>query len=148
MVTYKQEMPPQGGFDAFEWAARQPKRLFNGYTQFALFAGVTAVSWLFYFRWRHNKHLTELEMRDSRVAIEPFIWAEKDRAILKHYRKNRDEENELMKNVEGWKTGTLYGEPVYYNPRNRYVKPALDEILAHMSYRDREDFKYDKRKRY
>ncbi|KAI8793302.1 NADH dehydrogenase [ubiquinone] 1 alpha subcomplex subunit 13 [Biomphalaria glabrata] len=148
MVTYKQDMPPEGGFNPYEWAARKPKRLFGGYTQFALFAGFTSIAWIFYFRWRNTKKLNELEMRESRVAIEPFLLAERDRAILKHYRKNRDEENELMKNVEGWKTGTLWGEPVYYNPRNRYVKPALEELLAHMSYREQEDFKYDKRKRY
>lgn len=30
-------------------------------------------------------------------------------------RKVRDIETEVMKDVPGWKTGTYYGEPVYYH---------------------------------
>lgn len=29
-------------------------------------------------------------------------------------KRNRDYENELMKDVPGWKTGTWYGEPLYF----------------------------------
>ena len=30
MVTYRQDLPPKGGFDPIEFAARGPKRMFNG----------------------------------------------------------------------------------------------------------------------
>ena len=30
MVTYKQDLPPKGGFDPIEFAARGPKRMFGG----------------------------------------------------------------------------------------------------------------------
>ncbi|CAL1528203.1 unnamed protein product [Lymnaea stagnalis] len=114
------------------------------YTQFAAFSAFTLVSWGFFIKYKDNRSLQQLEMKDARIAIEPFIFAEKDRAILKHYRRNRDEENELMKNVEGWKTGTLWGEPVYHNVRSRYIKPCMVELIAHMSYWDKNDFVYDK----
>ena len=54
--------------------------------------------------------------------------------MLKQFRANREEENELMKNVEGWKTGTLWGEPVYHNVRNRWIWPATEEYFAHVPY--------------
>ena len=54
--------------------------------------------------------------------------------MLKQFRANREEENELMKNVEGWKTGTLWGEPVYHNVRSRWIWPATEEYLAHVPY--------------
>nr|KAG5703693.1 hypothetical protein BaRGS_022982 [Batillaria attramentaria] len=54
--------------------------------------------------------------------------------FLKQLRENRDEENELMKNVEGWKTGTLWGEPAYYNVRDRFISPSTEEYFAHCKY--------------
>lgn len=52
--------------------------------------------------------------------------------MLKHIRRCRDEESEVMKNVPGWKTGTLWGEPVYHNVRGRFITPNLDEQLLHL----------------
>ncbi|XP_059176647.1 NADH dehydrogenase [ubiquinone] 1 alpha subcomplex subunit 13-like [Physella acuta] len=147
MVTYKQDLPPEGGFSPFEWAARGPKRLFNGYTQIGLFVGFTAVSWGFFLRWQANKRAIDLEMRDARLAVEPILEAERDREFLKLLRRNRDEENELMKNVKGWKTGTLWGEPVYHNPGGHFILPIYEELCAHMSTKDKNEMFLDHMKR-
>lgn len=57
--------------------------------------------------------------------------------FLKQLRANRDEENELMKDVPNWKTGTLWGEPVYHNIANRFIMPSSEEFFAHCSYRQK-----------
>jgi NADH dehydrogenase (ubiquinone) 1 alpha subcomplex subunit 13 len=49
-------------------------------------------------------------------------------------RQNREFENELMKNVPGWKTGTWYGEPVYFTMGEKWwdPKPCGKQTLRHV----------------
>ena len=65
--------------------------------------------------------------------------------FLKQLRKNRDEENELMKDVPGWETGTLWGEPVYHNLVNRFPWVNPEEYYAHVSPKDMYDRMFEKR---
>ena len=53
-------------------------------------------------------------------------------------RRNRDEENELMKNVPGWITGTWFGEPVFKSNRNldTWIDPMHIDMYAHTRARD------------
>lgn len=44
---------------------------------------------------------------------------------LKVLKKNRDMENKIMKDVPGWKTGTWYGEPVYFTLGDKWWDPGL-----------------------
>ena len=44
----------------------------------------------------------------------PLLLAERDRAYVKQVKKNRDAEEELMADVEGWETGTWFGQPVFH----------------------------------
>ena len=67
--------------------------------------------------------------------------------MLRQLRINRDEETELMKDVVGWKTGTLFGEPVYHNLRDRFIYPSTEEYFAHIKYYDKHDILYDFRDR-
>ena len=55
----------------------------------------------------------EVEMKSASLAITPLMLAERDREFLKQLRKNRDAEEKLMKDVEGWEVGTFYGHKVY-----------------------------------
>lgn len=51
---------------------------------------------------------------------------------LKQLRRNREAEDKLMKNVKGWETGTLYGEPVYKTvDPNKLIEPGLNEYYVH-----------------
>ena len=49
-----------------------------------------------------RKHMIEDD--EGHTAIEPLLEAESDRLLLWQLRRNRDEENELMKDVPGWVT--------------------------------------------
>ena len=62
--------------------------------------------------------------------LEPLMAAESDRLILWQMRRNRDEENELMKDVQGWVTGTWFGEPLFKtNPKLDTVDKIQEELL-------------------
>jgi len=135
MVTYKQELPPPGGFEEIQWERRLPKKTRGS----VLMAGYVAFSTVMYLIWRreqNRQNLFELDLFDCRIATEPFLFAERDRMMLKQVRQNRDEENELMKDVPQWKTGTLWGIPVYYNKRGRWFEPTREELWAHASKKD------------
>lgn len=71
------------------------------------------------------------EDRDLYNALEPFLTAERDRVWLKHVRKNRDLENEIMKDVPGWVVGTWYGEPVYFTLGDKWFDPTQLEYFIH-----------------
>ena len=56
-------------------------------------------------------HRTELH--GMRLVLLPLLQAERDRAYVKSVHRIRDAEEDLMKDVPGWETGTWWGEPVY-----------------------------------
>lgn len=87
-----------------------------------------------------------IEDDEGRIAIEPLLDAESDRLLLWQMRRNRDEENELMKNVPGWVTGTWFGEPLYKtNPNlNEWVTPTYLEVYAHTRLRDFQKHMYNR----
>lgn len=64
--------------------------------------------------------------------------AESDRLLLWQLRRNRDDENKLMKNVPGWETGTWFGEPVFKTNKNFdfWVEPLAIEVYSHTTSRD------------
>lgn len=64
---------------------------------------------MYYLTHKEIKH-DEIEMRSGRHAILPLLMAERDREYLKQIRRNRDEEANLMANVEGWKVSKLAAE--------------------------------------
>jgi NADH dehydrogenase (ubiquinone) 1 alpha subcomplex subunit 13 len=81
-----------------------------------------------------------LEEDESRTALQPVLEAEQDRLILWQIRRNRDEENALMKDVPGWVTGTWFGEHVYKSNPNFdvWINPTWKDIYPHTRNRDME----------
>lgn len=74
------------------------------------------------------------------------MQAETDRLILWQMRRNRDEENELMKDVPGWVTGTWFGEAQFKTDPNmeKWTQPSYLEIYPHTRYRDLKKHMHDK----
>lgn len=70
--------------------------------------------------------------------MEPIIEAEQDRLLLWQLRRNRDDENELMKDVKGWQTGTWFGEPVYKTNKNfdKWVTPSIYDVYTHTNSKE------------
>lgn len=95
-----------------------------------------AAAYLYYLNCVWVKRI-QLEQRSSDFAITPLLMAERDRAYLKQLRKNRDEEAKLMANVEGWKVGTWYGEPLYKTrPEDELIDPTFAEYYIHAHYKE------------
>lgn len=63
---------------------------------------------------------------------------------LRQLRRNRDEENELMKNVPGWETGKWKGEPVFHDINERFPFVAHEEYFAHCSQKDMQNRMYER----
>ena len=83
-----------------------------------------------------------MEDDEGRICLEPLLTAEQDRVMLWQMRRNRDEENELMKNVPGWVTGTWFGEPVFKSSANleKWIDPNILDLFPHTSNRDMAKF--------
>merc|ERR1712024_163351 len=79
----------------------------------------------------------EVEMKSASLAITPLMLAERDREFLKQLRRNRDAEEKLMKDVEGWEVGTFYGHKVYKTIGDDEMPPiGHDEFYVHTSQRE------------
>lgn len=102
----------------------------------AAYAGITTVGlYIYYLNCRKIKR-EEIEMRSSRHALMPLLFAERDREYLKQLKRNRDEENDLMRNVPGWETGTWFGEKIFKTlPEDTLVDPIFKEYYAHAPYK-------------
>jgi NADH dehydrogenase (ubiquinone) 1 alpha subcomplex subunit 13 len=143
---FRQDMPPPGGYGRIEWAKKIPKKGLSGYSIFGIFFGITGVAWAGYVYECMLKKKWRIEMTDARIAISPLLLAEEHRMYLRQLRKNRDYENELMKDVPGWVTGTLYGEPVYNNINKRFPVVHPEAYWAHTRFSNMYDRVYERRK--
>ncbi|KAM0735161.1 NADH dehydrogenase [ubiquinone] 1 alpha subcomplex subunit 13 [Formica fusca] len=127
-----QDLPPKGGYDPIQTDRVKIRTVLGARSTLAIFLATTALgAYTHYLNYKLVKR-NQIEMRSARLAIWPALIAERDRAVLRQMRRNRDEETELMKNVEGWEVGTYYGEPIYFlDDENQFREPLFFEHFAH-----------------
>ncbi|CAG0883945.1 unnamed protein product [Cyprideis torosa] len=133
-AKFKQEMPPPGGYADINFKRNPARTVLKGWPRiFGFFGGIMAVSWPLYFLTRNKMLREEIEQRSMRLAIEPLLLAERDRMYLNQIRKNRDVEEELMKDYPGgWEVGTWKGEPVYKTvPEDSWRDINIEEYYVH-----------------
>ncbi|XP_014281791.1 NADH dehydrogenase [ubiquinone] 1 alpha subcomplex subunit 13 [Halyomorpha halys] len=128
----KQDMPPPGGFKPLKYARIPAKTYFSAPAFIAANIAVSAGALYLYFI-NHKRHERDLiEMKSSILAITPLLVAERDREFLKQCRRNRDAEEQLMGNVEGWEVGKWKGEPIYKTvPEDTFIRPNAMEYFVH-----------------
>ncbi|XP_008280447.1 NADH dehydrogenase [ubiquinone] 1 alpha subcomplex subunit 13 [Stegastes partitus] len=119
----KQDMPPPGGYAAFDYRRNIPKRGLSGYSMFGITIGVMLFGYYKLFKWNRERRRLLLEELEARIALMPLMQAEYDRRILRSLRENLEEEAIIMKDVPGWKVG----ESVYNT--DRWVSPVRTELL-------------------
>ncbi|SCZ92488.1 BZ3500_MvSof-1268-A1-R1_Chr5-2g07906 [Microbotryum saponariae] len=119
MVTYKQDLPPAGGFEAIKYKRNLPTKGPGGAL---IFGAVTAIC-AFGF-WRVG--LGNLEKRElqrekvwARIHLVPLLLAEADRDIYRREHAALAREKEIMKDVPGWEVG----KSVYHS--KRYTPPSI-----------------------
>lgn len=133
-TTRLQDLPPEGGYNPFNYKRVPLKPLFNLKFMVGTYLSVSAAAWYIYYLTYREITREEIEMRSGNMVIYPLLIAERDREYLKQVRRNRDEEAELMKNVPGWVVGTWYGEPIYKTlPKAKWVDPSIYEFYGHTS---------------
>ncbi|XP_054160581.1 NADH dehydrogenase [ubiquinone] 1 alpha subcomplex subunit 13-like [Oppia nitens] len=131
-ASFRQEMPPKGGYADIQYGRVLPQKLFKNWTLMTMHVVMTGYA--LYYMNKRRKYMGKLmiERFDHFNAIEPLIQAERDRAYLRHLRYNREVERDLMKRVPDWKVGTLWGRPVYSTlPDGALPDVTLNEFYAH-----------------
>ncbi|KAK7087018.1 NADH dehydrogenase (ubiquinone) 1 alpha subcomplex [Halocaridina rubra] len=132
MATHTQDLPPKGGYSPINFKRIPARSYFSGLHIFIGYGIATAIGSYAYYHTHKVIKKEEIEMRSGEFALLPLLFAERDRAFLKQVRANREEEEKLMANVEGWETGTYYGEPIYKTvPKNKLIDPIIQEFYAH-----------------
>lgn len=143
-VARLQDLPPPGGFGKIQYEKVPHKTFFNG-KRIAVVVAISYALGITGYGMGQKVHRAErLERQSMRNAIQPFLLAERDRQLLSQMRKNRDYERELMKDVEGWEVGTLFGTPIYntvgpnewigYRPDSYYSHTDPDERIEYEEF--------------
>ncbi|XP_072037915.1 NADH dehydrogenase [ubiquinone] 1 alpha subcomplex subunit 13-like [Amphiura filiformis] len=121
-TTFRQELPPKGGYEKINYKRAIPKRGPSGYL---LLGGVTAFCFAGFLRLaqvNRYRRRVQREEREARIAIHPLIEAERDRDYLKVLKYNREQEAIIMKDVPGW----VVGESPYHT--KRWIEPHLEDL--------------------
>merc|ERR1712066_396439 len=130
-VPYKQDLPPKGGYAPINYKRIPAKSVLNAPLIYGgLFASMVYGAYQ-YKRGMRQVFKEEIEMRSASLAITPLMLAERDREYLKQLRKNRDAEEKLMSDVEGWEVGTFYGHKVYKTLGDQLPMVSMDEFYIH-----------------
>ncbi|KAI1722516.1 GRIM-19 protein [Ditylenchus destructor] len=140
-MPVRQDMPPPGGYDDFNFHRTFAKASWWWRPKIAVPAivGIYVYGYYAYRAW--NKHMINEKFEDTDIfnAMDPFLSAERDRYWLKLLKKNLELENEVMKDVPGWKAGTWYGEPVFFTLGDKWWDPHYFEVYTHSRNIDRKE---------
>ncbi|CAB3408939.1 unnamed protein product [Caenorhabditis bovis] len=128
-AEFRQDMPPKGGYRSFNFHRTFPKMVWNPAAVVAVIGGATAYGVYAAIEGKKKAITDKFEDVDINNAMQPFLTAERDRYWLKLLAKNRALEEEIMKDVPGWKTGTWYGEPVYFTLGDKWWDPSATEEM-------------------
>lgn len=132
-----QDMPPPGGFASIKVDRTLPKPLIRQGIWFIILAGMTLNGYGVAREWRKRYRVHKMEQMEHYIAASPFLYAETERKFLIHLKNLREEEKELMKDVPGWKLGTLFGEPVFKTiPKNELPPIAPIDYCVHRTDRE------------
>ncbi|KAJ7490277.1 B16.6 subunit of GRIM-19, NADH:ubiquinone oxidoreductase [Mycena galericulata] len=114
-MSYRQDLPPAGGFEAVKYKRNLPLR---GPGALVILGGVTAFcSFGFYRLGLGNIERRELQREKTwaRIHLVPLLMAEGDRAAYQNAQRGAAIEASIMKDVKGWTPG----QAIYNNPRFR-----------------------------
>ncbi|KAE9555263.1 hypothetical protein FO519_001514 [Halicephalobus sp. NKZ332] len=136
---FRQDMPPPGGYRKFNWSRTYPKVVWRPGLIIPLGVGCAVFGAYQGYAQKMHRQTEKFEDTDVLNSVQPFLTAERDREWLKLLKRNRDIENELMKDVPGWKTGTWYGEPVFFTLGDKWWDPGQMEVFAHSPQKAQND---------
>ena len=107
------------------WKAVPPKRWLSN----KMLAGGLLLAFVYsaFENRKARRRMANVEVGnyDARIAMEPFIEAERDRRFLIMLHNNRELEKKIMADVPGWVPGTLYGRPYFQSLDKDKLIPEL-----------------------
>ncbi|KAL5636725.1 hypothetical protein ACGC1H_000631, partial [Rhizoctonia solani] len=120
-VTYRQDMPPPGGFEPIKYKRSLP---FRGPSGAVLLGGIAAVcAYGFYKVGKGNLERRELKRENTwaRIYLVPLLLAEGDRDAYRREQAAFAREREIMKDVKGWEAGKSVYHNTKYKPQETVV---------------------------
>lgn len=127
-----QDMPPPGGFGSISIERTFAKPLIRQSIYSAILFFMSVKGYMYIKEWKKRYRIFKAEQTEHYIAAAPFLFAEQERKYLSYLRAIREEERELMKNVPGWKLGTLYGEPVFKTlPKDMIPPISMVDFAVH-----------------
>ncbi|KZC09289.1 PREDICTED: NADH dehydrogenase [ubiquinone] 1 alpha subcomplex subunit 13 [Dufourea novaeangliae] len=127
-----QDMPPKGGYAPYQIERIPLRTVIGGRAGIAIFLTATISGYYLYTLEHKRVKKNELEMRSARLALMPMLTAERDRALLKHMRRMRDEEASVMKDFPGWQVGRFFEEPIFWTvAEDEFIEPTFDERMTY-----------------
>lgn len=133
-----QDMPPPGGYAAVNVERTFAKPFIRHGVMIVIMGLATLNGFKLLKEWKKRMRVERIEQSEHYIAAEPFLVAEAERKFLRHLRVIREEERELMKDVPGWKVGTLYGEPVFKSLPENVIPPLT--VIDYMVHRPINEF--------
>ncbi|KAG2232455.1 GRIM-19 [Thamnidium elegans] len=119
-----QDLPPAEGFPEVKYRRYLPKR---GPSGLVILAGITALSTFGFYRVSQgNLERRELKRENiwARINLIPLLTAEADRDTYRRAEAAKAREQEIMKDVEGWKAGeSVYNNTKYYTEPKFVIVP-------------------------
>jgi len=113
-LTYKQDLPPPGGFETLRYKRSLPIKGPSGVVMLMGLLGICGYG--FYRVGLGNLEQRELrrEKAWSRIHLVPLLLAEGDRDEYRRQVAATEREKEIMKDVKGWEAGkSVYNNPAY-----------------------------------
>ncbi|RPA79126.1 GRIM-19 [Ascobolus immersus RN42] len=122
-----QDLPPVGGYGPVQYRRNLPPRGFR--PSHYLFAMGALCAYGFWEAGKGIKEQRELAREKvwSRIHLIPMLQAEVDRDTVRRQLAADAREKELMKDVPGWKNGSVYNSDRYVRP-NYVVTPSQDNM--------------------
>ncbi|XP_050592426.1 NADH dehydrogenase [ubiquinone] 1 alpha subcomplex subunit 13 [Bombus affinis] len=130
--TGPQDLPPKGGYAPFNINRIKLRSFLTGRMGVGLFIVTNAVSIPLYYKNWVSERKRMLETKSRELATVPILLAERDRAMLKHMKRMRELEADVMKDVPNWEVGTFFGMPIYESvPEDTYIEPNFGECYTY-----------------
>ncbi|XP_043598973.1 NADH dehydrogenase [ubiquinone] 1 alpha subcomplex subunit 13 [Bombus pyrosoma] len=130
--TGPQDLPPEGGYAPFHINRIKLRTFLTGRMGVGLFIVTNVVTFPLYYKNWVSERRKMLETKSRELATVPMLLAEKDRAILKHLKRMRELEADVMKDFPHWEVGTFFGQPIYESlPEDTYVEPLFGECYTY-----------------
>jgi len=102
IVNGIQDMPPPGGYPEISYRKGIRPRGPSGLVIWASIFAMTTIGFYSLGNTSKRNRLAHKGKREARMAITPFLMAEKDRHLLQMLEEIKKEEEAIMKNQEGF----------------------------------------------